>query len=456
MINYQKNNGVWSKLPNELYIIGDIHGDFFTLKHSLELTECVYFDEYLEELQYHKDTNTYNLDDGCKYYSFEKNNIHWNPNKTNCFIVFTGDIIDRCRPIMKDGTCSNVVNDENCDYLLLLLLINLDKEARKYNSRVIIILGNHELLHISEDYRYVSNKNKNDERIDNINKLLIENINNLYGLIRINCYIIVHGGINDIFFSKVNKVLRNTNNNHLESTDIYNNYIRDYILHKLPKTYKSMHNNQISSFWNRTLGGTNNTHINQSELDSNLEISPFWDRTLGGTKSLNEGQCENIFINNILHVKDSSINNLKIVVAHCPQFMIAQPINVVNCQDYENKIYRIDVGMSRAFDMYIEGDQLIILLNKLLNNINNLEIIDIKIFFNDYNRDNRKVSILKITETEKTVHIGELTLDYFYRTSLNKNIKHKYLFLLSDLKRVNSNKTEIINLTNQIINLLKQ
>ena len=28
--------GVWEEMPNELYVIGDIHGDFFALKQSLE------------------------------------------------------------------------------------------------------------------------------------------------------------------------------------------------------------------------------------------------------------------------------------------------------------------------------------------------------------------------------------------------------------------------------------
>lgn len=437
------NSGIWQELPNELYIIGDIHGDFFTLKQSLELTGCVTFDPYEEELKHDNKKDTYYLNDGCKYYTFEKRNIHWNPTKTNCFIVFTGDIIDRCRPNMSTGNCNNAVNDENCDYQLLLLLINLDKEARKYNSRVIIILGNHELLHISEDNRYVSNKGLNDaDRNNNINKLLIENINNLYGLIRINKYVIVHGGINDKFFEQVNRVLRKPNANiKLESIEIYNNYIRDYILKKLPNTFQSLNNNNIDL------------------LEQNLNMSPFWDRTLGGAKELNDGQCRNIFENNILHINTSKelIDKLKIIVAHCPQFVVSKGINIVDCQGYEDKIYRIDVGMSRAFDTYADTVILISLLKNISKN-GITQLSNLTEFFNNYNMENRAVSILHINRRIEEQITGELTLTYFYRISLNKNIRDKYLFLLSDIKKVillTSNNMEIIDLINQIINKIK-
>ena len=106
------NYGVWTELPHELYVIGDIHGDFFTLKQSLELTECVNFDPDPELIK--QDGKKIEILDGCQYYSIEKKNIKWNPNKKNCTIVFAGDIIDRCRPHPKyNPECTNTINDED-------------------------------------------------------------------------------------------------------------------------------------------------------------------------------------------------------------------------------------------------------------------------------------------------------------------------------------------------------
>ena len=181
--------GVWEEMPNELYVIGDIHGDFFALKQSLELTGCVLFDEYTDNLKLN-DKGYYYLDDGCKYYSVDKYNIKWNCKKSNCFIVFSGDLIDRCRPnSISNRDCVNTVSDENCDYLILKLLYDLDCKARNYNSRVIVILGNHELLNLQNDFKYVSLKGREDSRTNDIKKYLKINISNIYGIIRINKYI---------------------------------------------------------------------------------------------------------------------------------------------------------------------------------------------------------------------------------------------------------------------------
>jgi len=97
-----QNNGVWENLPNELYVIGDIHGDFYALKQALELTGCVIFEnEDINQIikQHGPDIK---VTDGCDYYSAnllkkECKKILWNEKKNNCFIVFAGDLIDRCR-----------------------------------------------------------------------------------------------------------------------------------------------------------------------------------------------------------------------------------------------------------------------------------------------------------------------------------------------------------------------
>ena len=429
VIENKKKSGVFSELPNELFVIGDIHGDFFTLKQSLELTNCIEFDEYNETIEYNETDQLYEIKDGCEYYSVEKNNVRWNPTKINSYIVFAGDIIDRCRPT-KLYDCINTVADENCDYKIFKLLLDLDKEARNYNSRIIIVLGNHELLNLNKDVKYVSNKGKKDNiRLNNIDTLINENIQNIFGIVRINRYVIVHGGINDIFFDKVNLFFEEKlKNDNIETIEVYNNYLRRFITDK----------------------------VSNIELDIILQdISPFWDRTLGGIDSLNKDQCTKIFLKNILNIRpyNPEENHLKIIVAHCPQFVGVKNINLVDCQGFKNRIFRIDVGMSRAFDSYKLNEELYILLDSI--NEDNILTTNYRLFYNNIEEDkNRVVSILKINNTSEVIINGSLSIDYFYKTTF-KNNKDLLLYLLSDLKKILTSNVKIFSTLYSIETLIK-
>ena len=234
-------------------------------------------------------------------------------------------------------------------------------------------------MNIQGEFNYVSLKGRKDKkRIDNIKNYLKVNLSNVYGIIRINKYIIVHGGINDNYFTNFNKI----NNNLFESIEVFNYKLRNFLL------------------------------TSDSNFIDNLYQSPFWDRTLGGRDYLNENQCAEIFKNNLLKIKnfDNIKNEIKIIVAHCPQFAVNQSINLVNCQEYEKKIWRIDVGMSRGFDLY----DMVKIKNKL-NNENYKEILNMnyKEFFIINNQtENRKVSCIKLTKTqeaklERTVNLAD-------------------------------------------------
>jgi len=394
--------GVWNDMPSELYVIGDIHGDFFALKQSLELTECIIFDTYNEKLKYDDNNKLYYLNDGCDYYTIN-HNIKWNENKKNCFIVLAGDLIDRCRQDqITNPNCINTISDENCDYKILKLLFDLDKEAQKYNSRIIIVLGNHELFNIRKDLRYVSLKGRNDiNRLNNINNLLIENFDNIYGIVRINSYVIVHGGINNNYFKLFNE---NNKVESYETIELYNKYIRNVIKLAIEVDY---------------------TNINLELQDE----TPFMDRSLG-LNDFNINQCKEIFLDNILNVNPTIKDKLKIIVSHCPQFIKDKGINLNDCQEYKNRIYKIDIGMSRAFDFYKSADK----LNNYLINNNNKTKFDYTYFYDTYN-DSRMVSILKLTSSQEIVLKGKLSIDYFYNTAF-KEEKDKFLYLFSDIKKI--------------------
>jgi hypothetical protein len=395
--------GVWDELPDELYIIGDIHGDFYALKQSLIKTGCVMFDETNINDIIKQRGNEILLIDGCDHYSINKN-ILWNPEKKNVFIVFVGDLTDRCR-MVNDSACYSVVNDENCDYKILKLLLELDLEAEAYNSRVIIVLGNHEIMNFQEKFKYASIKALADiNRKNNIINLLKINSDKLYGIVRINNYLICHGGINPDFI-KTNSIYFNST----EFTGQYNIYIKNFLL-----------------------------NYENKDLINNV-MGPLWDRTNGfNTASLNQSQCEDIFIKNILNIKN--ISELKIIVAHCPQIYNTPQngINITSCGTFTNRIWRVDISMSRAFDNYIKD---IPILNQLLDQLNyfidyGLNPPDILLFY-EFRKDFTAVQILKIFKNTNFVNEeilnGEKSLVFFYNDIFRNRIILKYLYLLQDL-----------------------
>lgn len=427
IINRKQNMGVWIEQPTELYVIGDIHGDFFALKQALELTGCVIFSKYTEEL---RPGDIYTIKDGCEFYtgSQKKGTVTWNPNKINCSIVIAGDLVDRCRSDYKFN-CLLTINDENCDYLIYKLLFDLNNDANNYNSFVIPILGNHELMNMNKNFSYVSLKGLNDEkRFNNIYNLLNNNKNKIYGIVRIGNYIILHGGINNIFFNKLNSKIINIYNMFpiIETIEIYNYILRKFLFID-----------------------PNNKILTNSK-------SPFYDRTIGGLNPLNDNQCNDIFNNNILNIPNYGF--LKIIVAHCPQFSKQEYININDCQEYQNRLYRIDVGMSRAFDKYKQPEILYNILNKPIENIINMnetELIDYNNIENSYNT--RKVSILKIThDKEETIH-GILSFSYFCKIAFKNNFE-KYLYLFSDIRLIYQKlirNTFDVSLINNVSNCIK-
>ena len=351
-MNFNNNNtGIWNELPDELYVIGDIHGDFYALKQALIKTGCLIFSEIKTTdivKQYGREII---LIDGCDYY--DNTNIIWNANKTNCTIVFAGDLIDRCRNVI-NNLCSLVVHDEDCDYKILKLLLDINNQAKKFNSRVIIVLGNHEIMNLEEKLHYVSRKasiNLN-ERLSNIGNLIRENKNDLFGIVRIGNYIICHGGINPDFLEE-NKMFFDNSKEFIEH---YNTHVRNFLL---------------------------NPNYKNSYLITNKE-SPFWDRTNGiNNLALSDLDCKKIFQDNILNIK-GDISKLKIIVAHCPQIINSPKmgINVTNCGRFQDKIWRVDVSMSRAFDNYVSEDIMNILLVELKNKILNNSVFDLDFLLN--------------------------------------------------------------------------
>lgn len=439
-----EQNGIWDTLPNELYVIGDIHGDFYALKQALELTECITFDSYDTSEIVKEFGESIKLIDGCEYYINNMDKIRWNPTKRNCKIVFAGDLIDRCRNTT--NRCQFIVHDEDCDYYILKILIELNIKALEYNSNVIIVLGNHEIMNLENKLNYISRKaHDNNNRLLNIQDILKSNLNNLYGIIRINNYIICHGGINPNFLNKYQKHFNSSE----EFIANYNFHVRKYLFDNSYELSFLLKDNE-SPFWDRTNGLNNNNEACQ--LDNN--------------------QCHKIFKNNILNIKQP-IDSIKLIVAHCPQVInnMDKGINLINCGDYINKIWRVDIAMSRAFDNYHELN----IISEFLKNLNNTNIDLNYILQFNITRQNNQVQILKITNNnsddiifesssseefsdEKVISkkhiskkiiskkamskkviteeiiVGKTSLEYFYTDVFKTDYKLMLLYLLHDIE----------------------
>jgi len=113
---------------DRILVIGDIHGDFNMLIKTLKIGKVI--------------------DD----------NNDWCGNDT--IIVQVGDQIDRCRyDINSNIPCyeKEATNpDEGNDLFILNYLTKLHLQATEHNGAVYSLLGNHELMNVDQDMRYVS------------------------------------------------------------------------------------------------------------------------------------------------------------------------------------------------------------------------------------------------------------------------------------------------------------
>ena len=116
-----------SVLPavERIIVLGDVHGDMKMLKKSLKLAKLI--DEDNEWIG--KDT----------------------------VVVQVGDQIDRCRYAGVDCSKKEATqHDEGNDWAILKFMTELNAKAHKSGGAVYSLVGNHELMNVNSDMRYVS------------------------------------------------------------------------------------------------------------------------------------------------------------------------------------------------------------------------------------------------------------------------------------------------------------
>ena len=319
---YDINTNTYS-LPktNKVIAIGDLHGDLEAAIKSLKLAGVIKL-------------STPNIPKNL--------DIDWIGGKT--VVVQIGDQIDRVRPAnLINNICpeddEELHKDEGSDLKIISLFCNLHKKAVKAGGAVISCIGNHELMNILGDFRYVSPREFNEfgnyfnakktqkkkskfpygykERKEAFKpggclaKKLAECY---YSVFQVGSWIFVHGGI---------------------SPDLAKKYTLNDI------------NNSVK-LW---LNGDNSESVKKSidDLYHNDDdtFSPFWCRLYTDIEDWDQSK-EEMFKRTIkiLNLKNNPNNEIKgMIMGHTPQYNFDRGINS-SCQE---KLWRIDVGVSKAF-----------------------------------------------------------------------------------------------------------
>lgn len=334
-MNNKIYKGVIHKSNKRIIVIGDIHGDLDLLLDSLIIGNLI------QEVQ-DSDNDVIEL----YYKNTKKKYFKWVGEKT--LVVQVGDQVDRCRP--SDLPCNHkdaTVDDEGSDLLILKFMTDLNQVAKKYGGAVYNLLGNHEIMNVrglENDYDYVSHEGllqftpKNEEVDKRWRKEgfkrggIISNYlaKNRLTILILNNYLFAHAGLIDTIFQ--NKYFK-----HLEPNDIIDKINKEVICWLKFPNYNTKRLNFILN---------------------NLE-SPLWVRKLGNIPpniSMTDDKCSPL---------KEIIDRFKLkgmVIGHTPQ--IVHFINDSNKKDNivingtcNNKLFRVDVAASKAFNKVISDSK---------------------------------------------------------------------------------------------------
>ena len=323
-IHYKVESANTLRLPKvqRLIAIGDIHGDLRAIIRALKVAGVI---------PLHIPENNNKID---------VKNVPWIGKNT--VVVQLGDQIDRARPTSWCNDCvdEEIPDDEGSDLKIMNLMDNLHLKAQQNGGAVISILGNHELMNAKGDFRYVSLKefeefglvlsgNETDDDYDKTVPFGYKERMSVFvpgGIMakrmaytrfcvaQVGSWLFVHGGITP-------KIALKYNIDHL-------NYITKEWL-------KGNHTQKIVNAFDDIF-----------ENDDN-DMSPYWTRLFSEYEDWNEDRMKYLFNTTlkILNSKNKGVPIKGMIVGHSPQYMWDRKIN----SSFNNRLWRVDVGMSRAF-----------------------------------------------------------------------------------------------------------
>lgn len=400
-----------------VYAFGDLHGDIDALRILLE--DCSKVINPFSERKWNRLFNKKLKDKHLKldYLNTENLNIFqlfdnhirirklfpsWNPKCTNTVLVITGDMVDNLKKdtyVVSDCHVGFRIQEE---LKIILCLKVLDWDARKYNSRVVTLLGNHEDMNIYyPNKRFFCDDNSYYEsvsRIDFFKKYhkLFDTEGQKLIIFKINNCIFMHGGMTEQIV-ELFKINMKTNDMALSIEQFIDKLNRVYNESYKDK-YRKMYSGEIDILRDRTFGDLNG-RSNNKVCD---QLSKVFDNFNIDGHILIVGHCVQTYLSfrtsksylhffhtNIIRSKDvhtingstreiDIYNSLSVLSKNFdfekdkfPQYL---GITASICNDItNNKIYRLDVGMTKALDeekMYKD-------FSKLYDETKNYDKIDI-------------------------------------------------------------------------------
>ena len=225
-----------------------------------------------------------------------KNGYMWIGKDT--YVVQVGDQIDY-------GGRGVETFDNSKEIEVLLFLDLMDQKARKHRGRVISLIGNHELMNVLGDFRFVSNKGFSDFAGKSQRKKIFSPggemakylAHNRVSVVQIGRWVFVHGGLVPY-------------------------WVQNFKLHDINKKVKNFLLGNISL---------------EQDVDLKRMISGsdsfFWTREFGFPKD--ENYCNKV--NNTLKILKAS----GMVIGHSIHDKITSACS--------KKLWKVDVGLSRAF-----------------------------------------------------------------------------------------------------------
>jgi hypothetical protein len=424
------DTGIFTVNNNDIYIIGDIHGDYQCLIHCL-VDLCKVCDI----------TKIYN---DVEFKTKNRENLEWKENN-NSVVVLCGDLVDRKR-------FDHILDDECSDVFILKTLLRLKKDAIKNNGDVIIISGNHEIMNIisSEENIYISpaNKEYNNKYFKNLN-FLNDYISNSYAWVKINDILIAHGGLCSDYLNFLNNKIVNNKINNKPIISYVNNKYRKFFIN--PDNYRNITNNEDIKKKNET---SYNLFV-RYDLTHKTKHNVFWCREWGYGKI----DCDKF--KSILE----QVNCKKMIISHCPQFLSSDIPKMINFECIlENSkknndflLARIDLGMSRSFDYNKEDKFLHYLNNNYNRKICILKLLNDKIDPNNLYFNNTAIITNKLSCIQYLLLKYGLTIDEWKKKNIESNwLGFKYINdLLNSIKNKDDNyNIKCSNITQNSNNIL--
>lgn len=265
--------------------IGDIHGDLNVAKRCFRLAKLI--------------------DD----------NDNWIGGDT--VVVQVGDQIDSCRPNGKnDCHKTRFPTDKPEDVAVIQFFDFMHVKAQAHGGAVYSLLGNHELMNVQGDFRYVSKANMDDFNYEGVTDrrtafekggVMAKHLAcTRQSILVVGSNLFVHAGV-------LPEMLAKLNNLHIDEKSklkYINTLVRNWLLGVLPK------------------------NLEEEWISSN--DSPFWTRIYGNLKS--NTTDNKLCMTSMQVLRLLQLGNM--IIGHTPQSDIS-----VSC----GTIYRIDTGMSKAF-----------------------------------------------------------------------------------------------------------